>query len=318
MMAHGVPVDYEPAFVEEAVFRCVTAGGRTAAYHVAREAAYAAADDEREAAFQRLHSQWFTRLDLGEPLRRALDELPLLADHVERCVVRWARAPGDEGADLLVSPAAAHDAPAGRRRRDVIVVGLRPERVGDRPALLYFLRHELLHVADMLDPSFGYESALPHAEGGPTHVRLLMERYRALWAATIDARLVRRGHAPDGTRERRLRDLSRTFGLPEPAASRLLCRFFDRQPHTHADLVAAACDPGRAVGSPGTVRCPVCGFSTTTTRRGAAIVLPPAVSARVRADFPRWRPEDGLCTQCAELYRSRDLSDAALRALPRA
>ena len=314
--ARVVPVDYEPDLVEEAVFRCVAASGRTAAYHVAREAAYAVADDdEREAAFRRLHSQWFAHLDLGEPLRRALDELPLLAHHVERCVARRARSPGDEGADLLVRPAAADNASSPRAARGAIVVGMRPDLLRDRAALLYFLRHELLHVADMLDPAFGYESSLPHAEGGPTHDRLLMERYRALWAATIDGRLVRRGHAPDGTRERRLRDFSRTFGLPNGAARRLLSRFFE-QPSTHADLVAAARDPGRAAGSPGTRRCAICGFSGPSS--GPVAAVSPVVSARIRADFPRWRPEDGLCPQCAELYRTRDLSDAALRALPRA
>jgi hypothetical protein len=313
-----VPVDYEPALVEEAVFRCVAGGVRTAAaYHAAREEAYAVADPEaREAAFRRLHSDWFTRLDLGAPLSRALAELPVLAEHVDRCIVRWARSPSEEGADLLVNAAAPNRSP-GRPSGGVIVVGLRPDLMRERGPLLHFLRHELLHVADMLDPSFGYESALPPAEGGPTHDRLLMERYRALWAATIDGRLVRRGQAPEGARERRRRDFVRTFGVPGAVAGRLLRRFFDGQPHTHAELVAAARDPARAAGSTGAPRCPVCGFCSPATASVAAS-LSPAVAARVQADFPRWRPQDGLCAQCAELYRARELSRAALQALPRA
>lgn len=85
------------------------------------------------------------------------------------------------------------------------------------------------------------------------------------------------------------------FGGTGAATAALFGRFFDSWPHTHAELVAAALDPERALGRPGCGPCPSCGSSTTS----------------------RYRREDGLCPQCAEVYRTREISDAALRALPR-
>lgn len=41
------------------------------------------------------------------------------------------------------------------------------------------LRAELLHLADMLDPAFGYAPTLPEMDGGPSAAGLLQDRYRA-------------------------------------------------------------------------------------------------------------------------------------------
>jgi DNA-binding LacI/PurR family transcriptional regulator len=43
----------------------------------------------------------------------------------------------------------------------------------------------LLHIADMVDPAFGYQPAVPEVDGGPTYARLLQDRYRALWDVSV-------------------------------------------------------------------------------------------------------------------------------------
>ena len=43
---------------------------------------------------------------------------------------------------------------------------------------------------------------------------------------------------------------------------------------------------------------------------------PASLAADIAADFPGWRPSDGCCRQCADLYRARALSQATAAALP--
>jgi hypothetical protein len=309
-----VPIGYEPAFIEEAVFRCIADDPDRAAYHRARERTYAIADDEaREAAFRGLHMAWFVRLGLDRPLPSTMAELPVLAAHVEQCIVRQAHSRDDEGADLFVR---SGDRSGAQRRRPVVIVALCAERVREGDAFHYWLRHELLHVADMVDPAFGYTPGIPSAEGGPTHDRLLQERYRALWDATIDGRLARRGHAPDGIREGRAADFGRVFSFLQADTPAAFVRFFDRWPHTHADLLAAAADPSRLGGVSRRTSCPLCGLPGGMVAPWPS-VLSPEVRSRIETDFPGWRPDDGLCRQCADLYATRHLSTAALEALPR-
>jgi hypothetical protein len=65
------------------------------------------------------------------------------------------------------------------RRR--LQVRLNPVRFADRDALRRYLRHEVQHAADILDPSFAYrEESLDE----PTR-----RRYAALWCASIEERL---------------------------------------------------------------------------------------------------------------------------------
>ena len=285
-----VPLDYEPAFIEEAVFRRVADDPDRGAFHRARERTYAIPDDEaREAAFRGLHMAWFVRLGLDRPLPSLAAELPVLAAGVERCIVRRAHSRDDEGADLFVRSGDRSRALDGRR---VVILALRPERVCDGEAFRYWLRHELLHVADMLDPAFGYTPAIPGADGGPAHDRLLQERYRALWDATIDGRLARRGHAPDGVRERRLADFGQVFSFLQADAPAAFGRFFDRWPHTHAELVAVAADPSSLGGVCRRTRCPLCGLPGGMVAPWPN-VLGPEARSRIETDFPGWRPEDG-------------------------
>src|SRR3972149_1455883 len=114
-------------------------------------------------------------------------------------------------------------------------VGIRldPHRLLDEEGLLAFLRHELFHIADMLDAAFGYEPRLPRGETGPTHERLLQDRYRVLWDIYIDGRLVHRNWAPSSVRDRRLEEFIRTFPMLADRVEEAFSRFFDSTPLTH-------------------------------------------------------------------------------------
>jgi hypothetical protein len=82
--------------------------------------------------------------------------------------------------------------------------------------------------------------------------------------------------------------------------------WFDRIEPTHAALVAFAQAPnGTDSTNPAdSGRCPLChfpiaAFDTSPDRPS------PVTQGIIRADYPAWRREHGLCTQCLNLYEAR-------------
>ncbi|MEK7334457.1 MAG: hypothetical protein AAB222_03935, partial [Candidatus Binatota bacterium] len=120
-------------------------------------------------------------------------------------------------------------------------------------------------------------------------------------------------------RANRLCDFRQAFSMLAEDIEDLFSRFFDREPHTHAELVAFVFDPRAVVGTyegyyPG-ARCPLCGFPTYTFEPEPER-LAPEVANQITQDFPHWQCADGLCTQCADLYRARNASASATQSLP--
>jgi hypothetical protein len=183
-----------------------------------------------------------------------------------------------------------------------------------------FLRHELFHIADMLDPAFAYEPTLPKTEGGPTYDTLIINRYRVLWDVTIAGRMLRRGWCCAAVREQELNNFAQAFAMLNGQCEEPFQRFFDAAEPRHAELVAFAFAPRTAAGNlsnqgVGGTHCSLCRFPTHAfasepARLGAEVL------AAINEDFPDWTPAKGLCVQCADLYRGRELSMASLKLLP--
>jgi hypothetical protein len=325
----GFSVEWDPRFVEEAVLRAVEAR-RVQGFRGDRNRLYEIQDpEERDAAFRGFHAAWFERLNLGGVIWQALQEQPLILANARACIVAQARASRDEGAELFVSPAGEG---VGEAERRSVGIRLDPQRLLDGECLLAFLRHELFHIADMLEPAFGYEPRLPRAELGPAHERLLQDRYRVLWDTYIDGRLVRRNWAPPSVRDRHLQEFTRTFPMLGERAEEAFSHFFDGTTLAHTDLVSFATNPlafftsfpdprfsnpKSEIRNPKSSagprpplhageRCPLCGFPTHTFEPNPD-QLPAELVSHIRSDFPAWDPSLGLCQQCADLYRSRAL-----------
>lgn len=315
--ARDLFLSYDPRLIEEAVFLALRGRSEARLFHRERNRLYEITDAEkRERSFQDFHRAWFARLGLGKQIEKAVNEQPLLTSSVRSCVVTYAPGKREEGAELFVAP---EEGLSESEKRTVGIL-LRPESLLDPSGLLIFLRHELLHITDMLDARFGYEPEIPAAEGGPAHDRLLKDRYRVLWDATIDGRMVRRGWAPESVRTERLRDFCRAFPMFGEETDQEFSLFFDREPHTHAELIAFVCDPRTAgKGSPTAPhqgsRCPLCGFPTHVFEPEPEC-MPANVIAQITRDFPKWHPSHGLCAQCADLYRAHHLSASAATRLP--
>ncbi|MFQ5850136.1 MAG: hypothetical protein ACE5JU_06050 [Candidatus Binatia bacterium] len=306
----SLPMRYEPRLIEEAVFLALRGHPDARIFHRKRNRLYEIiAPEERERAFQEIHRSWFLRLGLADQIEKAVQEFPLLHSTVRCCVVARSQGKRDEGAELFIDP---EERPSEKDRRTVRIL-LRPESLLDPVALLMFLRHELLHITDMLDSHFNYEPVLPVAEAGPAYDNLLRDRYRTLWDTTISGRMVRRGWAPASVRTDRLDEFARVFPMLGEQTAQVFSQFFDQEQHTHGKLIAFAYNPRAALGGSRErpylgSRCSLCGFPTYVFEPNPER-LPAEVISRICKDFPQWRTVQGLCRQCADLYRTGVLNN---------
>ncbi|HEU4400826.1 MAG TPA: hypothetical protein VFT43_01855, partial [Candidatus Polarisedimenticolia bacterium] len=285
-------IEFHPRLVEEAVWAALRGRPEAPAFHRERDPLYEAPDpEERDRLFARLFASWFVRLGLGEPVQESLREQEAALAPVGRVLLGPAISVDREAAELYV---------AGPESRSVLVA-IRPTTLVDRERALEFMRRELFHVADMLDPLFAYEPRLPGEAAGPAQDRLLQDRYRVLWDCSIDARLLALGHLREETLTRRLAEFRRAFACLGESAEDCFRRVVASSRPTHPEIVALVRDPEAFFGlSDASLRlrnrCALCGFPTSVFDP-----LPERFGGPVRdailSEFPGWRADHGVCPQ---------------------
>lgn len=294
---------YDEDFIEAAVF--LSASGRRkgvpalqiARFHREREKLYGILDpDARNAAFFKLHLEWFREWGLEDALTAVLQAFPVVRQQLTALAVRKATGKNDEGAELYVNA-------QGQRTG---MLALRLERLVNEAALREYLRHEFTHLHDMLDPAFGYTPDLDLPGLNQAQRRLARERYRLLWDITIDGRLTAAGHTPMQTREQHAAAFATGYTFwDEAKRASTFSGLWQNAAPTHALFLGLIADPRglreahRPV--PG-ASCPLCGFPTFAWADASS--LPQGILARIGVEFAGWAPEQGLCGRCLETYES--------------
>ncbi len=301
-------LEFDPRLMEDAVRSHISGHAQETEFHRERERIYEIRDEEKQGKrFSELHQQWFIRLDLAHAVEKALGDYPLLQRDTKGCRVMFAMFSKQEGADLY------GDSPA------TIVIKLRPSSLLNASTLLAYLRHEFMHLHDILDPCFAYQLELPQSEVGPTYDNLIRERYRVLWDTWIDGRLFRQDRSSEDVKHRRQAEFKTTFPMLGEGWEAKFWQWFDRPVHRHEDLLAFALHPEseHLQNNPQqtqTGRCPLCRFPSFDLQNGRDV--PPPTVQEIVADFPDWTSDQGLCRQCSDLYQAREMSRAAEAALP--
>lgn len=289
--------------IEESVRLAIVRSEDRVAFERDREGCYGgdAADPEaRDARFAAMFDRWFARLDLVKPLHAALAERPRIGDSVAGMRVETAMRRGDQGIELFVAPP---DADLGDVERRWLVARVLATTLVDADAAMAMLRPEMLHVSDMLDPAFEYEPELPPSPAGPTHDRLLLERYSALWAASVAYRLDREGRGSVALLRSARARLEAAFPMHADSLATAFVDIVAGRPPLHTAFVTLAIEPRRSSSAPARgSRCSLCGFPTYTFAGSADVER---VSANVRLDFPTWSTDEATCPQCVDLYASR-------------
>lgn len=248
--------------------------------------------ESREQAFFAACWQIFRECGFEQVVPEALTRYPRVSAQVPEGVVAPARSEREEKAELF----SRDETPS------TVELRVRATQFQDRHSLSVWCRHELCHIDDMLDPAFAYAREGLTARADTLGVHLTRERYRLLWAISVDGRMAQTGSAPLRSREERFTDLTQAFpGVQEQEADILFDRLWQGQRPSHTELLEMAqqFSPLAGIQAAG-LPCPLCAFPTHVW--GEVTTLPEAAQAKIQAEFPSWVPSDGLCERCAEVY----------------
>lgn len=285
---------FEPALVQELVLaETLRDLGFRELVRSRMEPVYERPLEERARKFGQLYEGLFEERGLGVVVAEELARFPLLS-RLEQVLVFRAERGGEEEAELS-------------RDRRLAGIRLRPARFSRPEQLRPLLRHEFMHLSDMMDDCFGYQ---PQALGeNPAQEHLNRRRYSLLWDVYIDGRLERQGLEGEASRQERQGEWERTLSfLPRQARREGFSGLWQGEKVTHSQLIAFAQEPTLLIGDGGGEEgvgiapipgapCPLCRFPTY------AWGDPLPVAHRIRADFPAWEPNDGACLRCVELYQ---------------
>jgi hypothetical protein len=309
---------FDPSLMESVVTCALTAavpgpaGFNLRAYHAEADPLYGCRDaEQRTAQFRALFARWFDRGQFDRPFVDALAELPEL-DCMKAITVTSASSRADERADLANTERAPIDAGS---HRSWLGIRIQPTRFLDRPHLRRWLRHELWHVCDMLNPAFEYtrEDLASGAERLPQ--RVIQDRFATLWSLSIDARVERTGRLPLKSVQSRLIQLTGSFpGYRDAAYQSVVdslgttCGLtypeladFARRPHMLFGGSSTSSNQAQPLrGSP----CPLCHFPTFHWAELRAQRVAPVVTA-IRAAYPAWDQSLGVCETCFDLFSVR-------------
>lgn len=305
---------YDPYFVEEIVYlklRELESTGNINLYdqfHNLSDKVYEVEDeDERFDRFVELNKEFFNKLGFSEAVREVVSEFPELNEKIKGIHIRKVIALMDLGSNLV-----------DEKRK--IVIRLFPEQFMDVPQLKKYLRHELVHVGDMLDEKFGYKEG--RLGTLPTKETILINRYKLFWDIFIDSRLERRGKETVRSKDERFGEFERLYvsalGRP-PRKKAVFEGLWKEENLTHDKAVELAKDFTKLVAAYGGALpeevgeakkvlipggpCPLCNFPTHNWID--ASLLDEQIIKSIKADFPDWQVDDGICDRCTECYTVR-------------
>lgn len=264
------------------------------------------AEAERAEGFERVYRRLFEEWGGAALVAEAVAEFPRLSSTLESIWLGCAERGEAAGADL-----------GGKTLRQ-LGVAVSPSLFLEPEALRLFLRRELLHVHDTLDPEFGYRPGILLAGRPGALENLARDRLRLLWGISVDGRVAQRWPAAARLREERLREARAAYrSLPEELPERVVERLWSGPRPAFEELRRWACGneslleaflPGSrpppcafVPGSP----CPLCGFPVARVVAEWDGEERPHLAELIAIDFPAWRPESGACERCVEGYLVR-------------
>lgn len=294
--------------------------------------------EEREIQFQRLHEKLFFKWGFANSIIEAIDEFTDLVKTIELIVVKKAVSKTEEAADLIIEPSDTHI--------DINIKGkaiglkLLAARFEDPKSLRKFLRHELMHISDMLDAEFGYK--LQRLADSPMEENIIRDRYKILWDIYIDSRLecFESEKKSLSTKDQRYSEFEALYKKLNPIqVKNIFDSLWDLKKLSHDEIVEMSKDTAEFLkhlkkksmnmnltGSndidnpkteanpilPGS-KCPLCGFPSyywyhwpEETDQLLQVV------EKIKEDFPNWQAEDGCCERCAERYIMQSSQQSAI------
>lgn len=270
---------------------------------------------DREEEFDKLYEKFFLdNLGYEKVIKEVFDEFPFLSEKISDIYINMDLA--REEANLMKKDP---DEPGNLRK---IKFKMRPEIFNDKNELRKSIRHELMHVKDMLDDDYGYDTKVA-AGLNTTEENFVRDRYKIFWDIYIDSRLIREGRETMETKEKRFAWFSGIYRkIPVEQKVVMFDNFWNKEKITHQEILDMATDMMKAVpllgGDAADAElekekqtywsgrsCPLCNFPTHKWADDINLEDEKAIKLKdaIKADFPKWTAEEGVCERCAELYK---------------
>lgn len=308
---------YDPQLVDDIVYKGLAKRESNGdlelynEYHAQRDAIYDLELEKRPKHFKELDNDFFGRLGYDAYLNDILEEYPNLKECIEDVHIRRATTKQNEGSNVVDK---------GRK----ILIRLYPEQFVEGTSIHKVLRHELMHVSDMMDKDFGYKDEEYNCS--PMEERMINDKYRLFWDIYVDGRIERSGKDTIAGKGERIKEFDSYFiKLPQETRSLLFEKIWCGEvPITHDKIVGMAKDidnllalaegagskdintikeEAQAKGPlPGTT-CVLCGFPSYNWVEG--IEEDDEIINIIHEDFPNWSISDGICSRCEEHYKIR-------------
>ena len=309
-------LEFDPGLIEEVVFKAMKLkeeSGDSAfldEYHTFADPIYENhTPDERPAKFRKIEWDFFRKMGFYKAIEEIFLEFSEIDGLVAGGVVAKARSQFDEGSNLVKGP----DLEPGKKR---VVIKLLAERFHDNVFLKKLIRHELMHVVDMLTASFGYKDE--RLGLNPMEESIIKERYSTIWDIYVDSRLISQGKETVVDKEGRYLEFAALYhGFPSDVNEAIFNALWEDRTLTHDrilalaenvnkvmaiadDLVIGKAERKKRTLLPG-AQCPLCEFRTYNWVEN--IEQEPHLVKAVQEEFPNWMPDDGICERCLEVYR---------------
>lgn len=282
--------------------------------------------DDRADEFVKLYQYVFGIWGFSDIIQGAFNEFPELNKRVGIVLVKGVLKEDQEGVDILRKWGSVEQELAKQfEEQGLKGVGVKliPRRFYD-PALSRYCRHELTHIADLMDEAFNYDADTKVGQN-PGEETLILQRYRVLWCLNIDSRLAEAGKEPMFNKEERLKEFRSWYRKIPPAQIRSVFEgLWQTELFTHAELVEMASDTvrvmdravevdGSEVPDPSQNKvilvpgfpCPLCRFPTYTWMEDLENTLETYVLDFIRENHPGWDTQFGACDRCVEVYKLR-------------
>ncbi len=314
-------IEYDPKLAEAVVMleisRRETEGDLSLQkeYHSVGDTFYDLPVEEREEEFEKLHNSLFLKLGYEGVIKDALKEFPSLEEKVDYINI----SKSDFGEEANLMKKGLDDTSALHRIR----IKIRPEMFLDHPQLRKVLRHELMHIMDILDDTYGYETKIDAAN--PTEETFIRDKYRIIWDIYIDSRLAKEGKETVIDKDKKFLEFSSLYQkFPYSQRVAVFEGLWATERMTHREILDMARDPVKLVEKaemvsgteimekkkkmhlPGAL-CPMCRFPTFywVEELKPDDEKDKKIMDAIKEDFPGWEPEEGACERCAEIYKMR-------------
>jgi len=306
-------IEYDPGLIEEVVFKTIKLreekGDNVLSdeYHALTDPIYENFPlEERSVQFRKVEWDFFKKLGFSKLIEEAFKEYPQVEGKVAGGVIAKAKNTQDEGSNLVKSLDAS-----GKKR---IIVKLLPDRFHEGAVLQKILHHELMHVMDMLDDTFGYRDE--RLGVNPMEENIICDRYKTFWDIFVDSRLVKQGKETVVSKEGRYQEFDALYqSFPLETKRAIFNTLWEDGSLTHDKILELAEDVNKVMaiadkgGQPGRTKkshllgaqCPLCQFRTYDWVEDPE--QEPHLVKAIQEEFPNWVIDDGVCERCAEVYK---------------